>query len=71
MTNEAMKALLMILMIGSLLGAIQMPKIWASRHSAIGPWQNGGKTMMKQFLLVLTIGLLDLGRIYEDASIDL
>jgi len=33
MTNETMKALLMILIIGGLLAAIHMPKIWVSQ-----PW---------------------------------
>jgi hypothetical protein len=33
MTNETMKALLMILIIGGLQAAIHLPKIWASQ-----PW---------------------------------
>jgi nitroreductase len=32
MTNETTKALLMILIIGGLLGAIYIPKIWASQQ---------------------------------------
>ena len=32
MTNETTKALLMMLMIGGLLGAIHIPKIWASQQ---------------------------------------
>jgi hypothetical protein len=35
MTNETMKALLMILIIGGLEAAIHIPKIWASQQWAI------------------------------------
>jgi hypothetical protein len=34
MTNETIKALLMILIIGSLQAAIHIPKMWASRQWA-------------------------------------
>jgi hypothetical protein len=47
MTNETMKALLMILIIGGLQAAIHIPKIWASQQWAFlsARWPTSGRRL--------------------------